>query len=687
MIDFYFFAIITLILSKQHLDYEKYRRKDKRYAMTEPKKKYRVLIVCINPYIRIEFLDYLTSFLGSCISFDAASPSELKDAGQLKDYGCILFSSRKVQTSFPLPIPETTAQLVCTRTFNHAYLDQLIRIPPMEKVYVVNDTLASAVDIIREFQESGLSQFQYIPWGPDSVNADLSVRYAITIGEPQLVPAHVQNVINIGNRIIDIATINELCMIFHLPARLSNQITQNYISHILRVIKTAGRSYASYVFSQQLLDAVISNLPLSICLADHSGLILMANSHFASDWGFSIDQAVNKPFLSFLPEDSPEISFKGTADYRIYSQEGAPFLLSVMELSFPNQEPVYLLTSKPSPLTEGKEQEIQEGKTPITNPKRNTFQNIITASDSWNKVLAYARRLALYDFPILIQGENGTQKKTLAGAIHKSSRRRNNALVSLNQMISLSGSRLQQILETANHGTLLVDNIEYLSLKLQDFLIQVFQSRSDAAIFLPKHYDIRIIATTTADLYALVEQGEFRQELFYLLSSTTIETIPLRNRREDIPLLLDHFFRNLFCDPNIQAEQILSDSLYEFMLAYDYPGNIQELQNLAQYLFSQYAALPLIMAQLPPYIRNRIPRTQTKQSTLKKQILRIIQASPKSGRASIQKALAAFGTEISDGKLRGLLKELAAENLIFVHRTKGGCEITEAGEAFLSSLG
>ena len=130
----------------------------------------------------------------------------------------------------------------------------------------------------------------------------------------------------------------------------------------------------------------------------------------------------------------------------------------------------------------------------------------------------------------------------LANAIHKSSRRRNNAIVSLNQMLSLSGSSPQQILETANHGTLLVDNIEYLSLTLQDFLVHVFQSSADTSVFLPRHYDIRVIATTSADLYEQMERGLFRQELFYLLGGTSIETIPLRNRREDIPLLLDHFF-------------------------------------------------------------------------------------------------------------------------------------------------
>ncbi len=652
--------------------------------MSEFQAKHKVLIVCINPYIRIEFLDYLTSYLGSYIAFDTAAPSELKEASQLKSYGCILFSSPAVQSAFPLPIPPGTAQLVCSRTFNHAYLDQLIRIPPLEKVYVVNDTLDSAAAIIEEFRQSGLSQHQYIPWGPDSVNADLSVRYAITIGEPNLVPSHIRNVINIGNRIIDIATINELCMTFKLPTKLSNQITKSYISHILKVVKTAGTSYSSYVFSQQLLDAVASNLPLSICLTDASGLILLANKTFCAEWFFSASQAVGKSFSSFLTEESPEISFQETADYRIYNQKGTPLLLSVMELSFPNHEPVCLLTSKPAPPMEEKERRATDDGTALIERQRSIFQNIITASSRWNHVLSHARRLALYDFPVLIHGENGTQKKMLAEAIHKSSSRRNNAMVNLNQMLALSAGSPQQILETVNHGTLLVDNIEHLSLTLQDFLIQIFQSGADTSVFLPRHYDIRVIATTAADLHERMEQGLFRQELFYLFGGASIETIPLRNRREDIPLLLDHFFQNLFANPDFRARDILSESLYELMMTYDYPGNVQELKNLARHLFAQYAAHPLIIAQLPSYILKRLPTAQTLQSTLKIQVLAIIQASPKSGRAAIQKALADSGTEISDGKLRGLLKELASENLILVHRTKGGCEITETGAALLA---
>ena len=130
-------------------------------------------------------------------------------------------------------------------------------------------------------------------------------------------------------------------------------------------------------------------------------------------------------------------------------------------------------------------------------------------------------------------------------------------------------------------------------------------------------------------------------------------------------------------------DAILSKSLYQFLLSYDYPGNVKELMNLAQYFSSLYAAHPLILSQLPSYIRDSLANTGDNLTALKRQVLTIIKNTPKSGRASIQKALSESGAQISDGKLRGLLKELSDQELILVHRTKGGCEITEAGLAVL----
>ncbi len=666
--------------------------------MALPSEKYHVLILSINPYIRIEFQDYLTSFLGDYIIFDSSDPKAVTHKEQLLPYQCVLFSSTKVQSSFcaAFPVPDSISQIVCTRTFNHAFLDQIIRIPPNEKVYVVNDSFDSTLNIIQEFETFGINQYQFIPYSDETQEIDLSVRYAITLGEPQLVPGHIRNIINIGNRIIDISTINELCVLFHLPAKLGNQITKNYISHILKVVKTAGSYYSSLVFSRQLFQAAISNLPLSIGLLDENGTVILANKHFAKDWGLFEKGGNRSHFVQYLPESYSGISFHQTADYRISNRMGEPMILNVMALSFPNQTQVSLLTSKPDAASKPDPNSppqcsdilvsvLDGGQSSPVERQRNSFSNLITASPAFEEVLSYAKRLSLFDFPILIQGESGTQKKTLAGAIHKSSSRRNHPFVSFHQLLAISGYDLPKILDAANHGTLLVEHIEGLSPEKQDFLVQVLQHTANDEIRSQKHYDIRIIATSSVRLYTLVQEQTFRKDLFFQLSTAIIDTPPLKERRADIPLLFEHFFRNMFHDPKFRMDTILSKSLYRFLLNYDYPGNVKELLNLVQYFYSMYSAHPLILSQLPSYIREGLTLAENGLSPLKRQVLTIIKDTPKIGRASIQKALAESGTKISEGKLRGLLKELAEQEFILVHRTKGGCEITETGIAFLIS--
>lgn len=649
------------------------------------KHKHHVLILCVNPYIRIEFQDYLHSLLGDYILFDTAEPDSITDSSQLEGYSCILFSSTKVQMEFSIPVPKGIPQIVCTRTFNHAFLDQIIQIPPGEKIYVVNDSMESTMHIIREFEEVGISQYQFIPFVGDTQETDLSIRYAITLGEPQLVPRHVRNIINIGNRIIDISTINELCVLFHLPAELGNRITKNYISHILKVVKTAGNYYGSFIFSQQLLQAAMGNLPLSICLLDEKGIIILINKSFARDWGLSEKNSLGHRFLPCLPDNYAQISLNQTGDYRITNRQGTPFILSIMDLPFPNHVHISLLTSKLDPAREPEEAAAGRGGAPSpVERQRNSFMDLITVSEKFQEVLSYAKRISLYDFPVLIQGEHGTQKKRLARAIHKSSSRRNQPFVSLNQLLTFTDYSPGQILEAVDHGTLLVDNIQHLSPDKQELLIQVLNNYSGNGFYGLKNCDIRLIATSSVPLYPLVQQGLFREDLFFQLSTAVLDTIPLKERREDIPLLFNDFFQNMFRDPKFTMETILSAGLYQFLLQYNYPGNVQELMNLTQYFYSMYAARPLLLSQLPSYIREGMPHGESRQSTLKKEVLSIIQGNPKTGRTAIQKALAASGVLLSDGKLRGLLKELAEENLILIHRTKGGCEITEAGALMLT---
>ena len=167
--------------------------------MDRSQPKYHVLIVSINSSIRLEFQSYLHKILGAHIAFDTIGLDQVQRPEQIKGYQCILFSSPLVQSEFPISIPKEVMQMICTRTFNHACLDQIIRIPPGERVYIVNDTYDSIVTIMDQLKEAGVVQYRFEPFYPGCIQADESIHYAITVGEPQLVPSHITNVIDIGN--------------------------------------------------------------------------------------------------------------------------------------------------------------------------------------------------------------------------------------------------------------------------------------------------------------------------------------------------------------------------------------------------------------------------------------------------------------------------------------------------------
>lgn len=656
--------------------------------MDRSQPKYHVLIVSINSSIRLEFQSYLHKILGAHIAFDTIGLDQVQRPEQIKGYQCILFSSPLVQSEFPIPIPNEVMEIICTRTFNHACLDQIIRIPPGERVYIVNDTYDSIVTIMDQLKEAGVVQYRFEPFYPGCILADESIHYAITVGEPQLVPGHITNVIDIGNRIIDISTVNELCEYFHLPASLSNQITKSYVNSIMQIAKLTSAYYQDYIYSRQLLQTVMSNLPIGLCLLSVRGEIHMVNRRFSIDLELPETGTTGRNLSQFLPQPCKGMDFCHSADYKVMNRSGTHLLISSLELLLPNHEPLYLLTGTPCPVLADGTGDCPALPDPVFSDTRyadSMFTNFTTASEPMKNILEYARRLSLYDFPVLIQGESGTQKKLLARAIHKTSSRRQHPFVCLNMPMGLHVadplSQMLELFKEANHGTLLIDSAEHLSPEIQGILIHILQDNRTGNVFGTRFspFDVRIIATAGRDLYGMVQQGAFREELFFLLNAASIDTLPLRKRKEDIPLLMDQFFRELFHNKSLMARDLLSSSLFDFLMDYDYPGNVQELYNLTRYFFSHYAAHPLILAQLPSYIRNQMRKSDQDHSPVRLRVLAAIAASPRIGRGSIKNALAEAGVELSDGRLRGLLKELSEEGLIRINRTRGGCEITEQG--------
>ena len=229
------------------------------------------------------------------------------------------------------------------------------------------------------------------------------------------------------------------------------------------------------------------------------------------------------------------------------------------------------------------------------------FDEIIGRSASLRRVLRETETVAPTDSTVLIFGETGSGKELVARAIHKLSGRRDHAFVKLNcaaiptglleselfghEKGAFTGAITQRIgrFELAHRGTVFLDEVGEIPLELQPKLLRVLQEREFERLGSTRtlRTDTRLIAATNRDLAALAGEHKFRQDLFYRLNVFPITVPPLRDRREDIPMLVRHFAQQFARRMKRTIETIPSETM-EALARYDWPGNIRELQNLIE---------------------------------------------------------------------------------------------------------
>lgn len=646
-----------------------------------------VLILAHRKQILVEYQSYLHSLLGEYLHFNTLPLEQVHDVSQFKGYQCILFATQQAKEGFSIQLDEDVILLACDRTFNHMYLNKIIQLPPHERVYLVNDEEESTLSIITQLRECGITQYEFVPFYPGCEDTEPDIQFALTAGEPQLVPKRIRNVLDIGNRIIDISTILELCECFNIPRQAVNQVTRGYVNQILRIVKTTDTYYTNYVQTLQLMQSIISSLPYGICLFNTESRIQFMNTHFAQALGLPSTNYQGQMFCECLPSAYAETAFDHNGDWIILSSDGKTALnLSVLSLVFPDTPPVFLAFFQES--NDALSSEQAEDETTFFSMQQ-SFSFSLSDSLAVQDMLAQAKHLALYDFPVLICGESGTQRRTLARAVHSYSRRHHYPLHVLHSPgTGLTEESLQQILKDTNHGTLVLSQVDRFPLEIQDLLVNVLMNVHGNFFSAPEmnRFDVRIIAIADENLYEKVKTGTFLPELFYLLTASEIHTVPIRKRREDITLLLDYFLLQFFHDPDMTCEQIFSESLLDFLKTYSYPGNIHELYNLVCSLFTKYHAHQLVLSDLPPYILNQYQKRERLLTDLQSSVLSYLSIHPKTGRSTMQKDLSADGIAVTDAALRSVLKELASEGYLLVNRTRGGCELTELGRMVLQTF-
>jgi len=247
------------------------------------------------------------------------------------------------------------------------------------------------------------------------------------------------------------------------------------------------------------------------------------------------------------------------------------------------------------------------------------FYGMVGLSDGMQTVYQQISKVAATPIPVLIEGESGTGKELCAQTIHKLSKREgkfvaiNCAAIPQNLLESelfgykkgaFSGavSTKKGLIEEADNGTLFLDEIGDMPLELQSKMLRFlenFELRKLGETTLKK-VNVRIISATNRDLMELVNQGRFRQDLFYRLAGFTIKLPPLRHRKEDIPVLVKHILQSI--DPS--REYRISSQALKTLLVYDFPGNIRELKNILTQAAIMCNGNTITYEDLPEYVKS-----------------------------------------------------------------------------------
>jgi formate hydrogenlyase transcriptional activator len=261
------------------------------------------------------------------------------------------------------------------------------------------------------------------------------------------------------------------------------------------------------------------------------------------------------------------------------------------------------------------------------------FEEIVGKSQALHRVLKLVETVAPTHSTVLIFGETGTGKELIARAIHDLSSRSSNTFVRLNcaalpaglleselfghERGAFTGAIAQRIgrLELANHGTIFLDEIGEIPLELQPKLLRVLQEREFERLGSTRtiRTDVRLIAATNRDLAAMVQEQKFRADLFFRLNVFPVELPPLRDRPEDIPLLVRHFAEEFSRRMGRRIEAISSQTM-NALRQYRWPGNIRELQNVIErsVILSSGPTLKLPIADLQsrpmPALTNNVPQ-------------------------------------------------------------------------------
>ncbi|MDU4856349.1 MAG: sigma 54-interacting transcriptional regulator, partial [Clostridioides difficile] len=586
---------------------------------------------------RKDLIDFLENNLklvfGDSININRYFINEINDNDIINDDVILVMSVERLDKIIN-NILDKKKVIVVRRTFREDKIYNLLSLPQGTNVLIVNDSDETTLETISLFYKIGVTNIRPIPYMND--NNYKNIKIAITPGVPEKVPSFISDIFDLGHRYIDISTFIEIINLLQIDSKEIQSNLVKYSEEIISLDTGIKDKYKELFLKIEELDTILNLSKDGILFTSKDGEINTYNSKVKDI--LDINEDIYGKYIEDIFVDSLKVllSEKEILDKVVVFNKK---YINVNKKNIYNRDEKMGTYYSLQEITYIKklEQNLTKKLREKGQIAKYTFKDIKTNSPKMFECIDLAKKVSKSDLSILIRGESGTGKELIAQSIHNNSNRKNQPFIAVNCAAvpeNLLESQLfgydkgtftgglkdgkQGLFELANNGTIFLDELGDMPLELQTKLLRVLQEKQIMPVGSHNviNIDVRIISATNKNLEQMIDNSQFREDLYYRLNTIPINIPPLRERKEDILIIMEDL---------INKKLVITPEAKKLIQNYMWKGNIRELQNVTSYLNIMCEDI-VLEKDLPPNLRSSDNKnTSLKLKYSKNDILNILE--------------------------------------------------------------
>lgn len=675
------------------------------------KKKKKLAVVCIEKRALDNYLEDIRSFFGDEIEICGYYVNGQKLPDKF-DVDLVLYTSQELIPNLKKHLLDSTNILLLKRTIFKKNIKCLSTYPLGTKAVFFDYSEQTAKEMISRITEYGIRSVVFSAAGRDTPKRklqDLNAQNELFIiaGLGNLVSIETENLIDIGWTAIDTKTLLDISILLDcynekLEKSLFRHMRKNItIEHgMLYYLKASLDAKNKYEMIMEILED-------GILIYDKAGKILHCNENLLSIFCIHKEDVIG---ANIAEVGLPQQIRKDLSLFKLMEEKWVRctsmkknFTLTVNEIIILSEVENYLAIIKCVDRIHEQSSHVRRQMKNDEFRAKYTFEDILGNSAVIQNCKKKAVRIAKTDKTVLITGESGVGKELFVNAIHNVSPRRNMPFVAIN-CAALTPTLLESelfgyesgaftnskseghigLFESAHEGTIFLDEIAEIPLEVQAKLLRVIEEQEIRRVGGHKRVpiDVRVIAATNQNLFKCCREKKFREDLYYRLNVLPLQIPPLRERREDIPVLIQAFLKEFSMPAKKMTEQLSSE-----LIQYQWRGNIRELFNCIQYMAYlgdgtlEFENLPSHIGPNAVYLENEYHnKSLCGYDDAEYELIRVIISGLRQkhmGRSQLVHWLEENGYKVSEYKIRKMLEQLRTQDFLAYRAGRGGIRLTE----------